>query len=77
MGPSWPREGGRGNRKSTQIFENIKNVKVKMQTKKKRCFWNLGAIFSNIGGLNGWAFTKALSTNIIKVAYKTEHKEKQ
>jgi hypothetical protein len=50
MGPSWPREGGRGNRKSTQIFENIKNVKVKMQNKNKRCFLNIGAIFSKIGG---------------------------
>jgi len=36
-----------------------------------------GAIFSKIGGLNGWAFTEVLSTNVIKIAYKTEHKEKQ
>ena len=34
-------------------------------------------MFSKIGGLNSWAFTEALSTNVIKIAYKTEHREKQ
>ena len=36
-----------------------------------------GAIFSKIGGLNGWAFTVVLSTNVIQIAYKTKHKKKQ
>ena len=40
-------------------------------------FLKSGAIFSKIGGLNGWAFTEVFSTNVIKMTYKTYHKEKQ
>ena len=42
MRPIWARGVGRGNRKLTNIWKNIKNAKVKMQNKKKRCFLNMG-----------------------------------
>jgi hypothetical protein len=42
-----------------------------MQNKKKTLFLKSGAIFSKIGGLNGWAFTEVFSTNVIKLTYKT------
>ena len=48
-----------------------------MQNNKKHFFFYLWEIFSKIGGLNGWAVTEGLSANIIKMAYKTEHKENQ
>ena len=36
--------------------------------------WGEGAT-EKIGGLNGWAFTEVLSTNVINMAYKIEHIE--
>ena len=46
-------------------------INVKNQNKKNIVFLKYGAIFSKIGGINGWAFTEVLSASIIKMAYKT------
>ena len=62
---------GRGQPKINENMKNIKNANVKMQNKKKTLFLKSGAIFSKIGGFNGWAFTKVLSASVMKMAYST------
>jgi hypothetical protein len=46
---------GRGNRKSTKTINN--KCERKEPKQEKMLFSKCGAIFSKIGGLNGWAFT--------------------
>ena len=55
MGPIWPSGGGKG---ATENQHKYKKVK-KQNAKTKMIFFLLryGAIFTKIGGLNGWAFT--------------------
>jgi hypothetical protein len=63
--------GGRGNRKTTPIKNHKKTQTGRTKIRIKTCFLKCGAIFLKFGGLNGWAFTVVLLTNIIKMAYKT------
>ena len=69
---SGPGRGGRGTRKSTKIWKSKKNANVKKHNKKiNKIVLRCGAIFSKIGGLNGWVFIVVLSTNVIQMTYKT------
>ena len=45
-----------------------KKLRKREEPKQEKPFIFKGAaIFSKIGGLNGWAFTEVLSTNVIKM----------
>jgi hypothetical protein len=66
-GPGW----GKGQPKNDKKIIKKKKANVKKQNKKKTLFLKSGAIFSKIGGLNGWAFTEVFSTSVIKMTYKT------
>jgi hypothetical protein len=55
---SGPGGGGKGQPKINENMKNYKKRKRKEATQEKTLFLKSGAIFSKIGGLNGWAFTE-------------------
>ena len=69
MGPICP-GGGHGVPANQRKYEEVKKTKRK-ESKYEQTFFLCGAIFSKIGVLNGYAFTVILSTNVIKMAYKS------
>ena len=63
--------GVNGQPKIDQNMKKYKKRKRKKAKYEKTLFLKSGAIFSKIGGLNGWAFTEVFSTNVIKMTFKT------
>ena len=72
MGPIWPGGGGgEGVLENQRKYEKVKKLKSKEANEEQMFSLNCGAMFSKIGGLNGWAFTVVLSTTVQKIVYKT------
>ena len=71
MVPIWPRGGRKRIRKSMKSRKTKKRTPRTSKRKRRNILYKSEVIVSKIGGRNGSACTKELSTNVMKVAYKT------